>query len=254
VSHGAALLTPIDRVITRSEVPSKSPDAIGYFSGIAEEFHAGYDLPEFQDRLRVWRGVLERHAPRGGLALDMGCGTGVFSFQLAKLGSRVVGVDGGDEMVAFCERQRIENNVENVRFFQGRLPHIDETGLSGADLVVSSSVVEYVDDLDGTLALFARLLRPGGTLVISMPNATSLSRTYQRLKYRLKQHSDVYGLIKHYSSPRRLSKRLRRHGLTLLETHYYAHGTRLAQMAHKLRLSPRLTEDLFVAVFRKDGR
>lgn len=228
-------------------------DAVGYFSDNVEQFENLYKSPGFQERLRVWDVLLERYVTRGGLSLDIGCGAGVFSFRLAELGSRVVGIDGAPNMVAHCEAKRRERGLDGVRFALGRLPRIDEDGLRGADLVMSSSVVEYVEELDETLALFARLLKRGGILILSLPNAHSVSRNYQRLANRIRPRSDVYRYIRHFSSPRDLSRRLGPLGLTFEEAHYYTHFTRIARLGRKLRLPRRFTEDLFVAVFRKTG-
>jgi 2-polyprenyl-3-methyl-5-hydroxy-6-metoxy-1,4-benzoquinol methylase len=227
-------------------------DAVGYFSAGAQQFQRLYrDQPEFHERVRIWNALLDRYATRGGLSLDMGCGPGIFSFYLAEMGGRVVGIDGAPEMVELCEAQRRERGLENIRFVQARLPAVDEGDLANADLIISSSVVEYVDDLDATLALFIRLLRPGGVLVISMPNIVSLSRIHQRLKYKLTRTPDIYQHIRHFSSPGLLHRRIRRYGLALPEAHYYSHFTRLARLGRALRLPQVLTEDLFVAVFRK---
>jgi ubiquinone/menaquinone biosynthesis C-methylase UbiE len=227
-------------------------DAVGHFSGCVKEFHAYYeDRPEFRERLDLWYGLLDKYSVPGGSAIDMGCGTGVFSFYLAQRFGRVVGVDGAAEMVKFCEEQRHERGLENIRFVEGRLPALEETGLTNADLIISSSVVEYVEDLDGALALFARLLKPRSILILSMPNVFCLNRIYERLKYRLTGEPKIYRHILHFTSPGLLQKRLRHHGLMLEDARHYTHYTRLAKLGRRLRLPPPLTEDLFVAVCRK---
>jgi len=229
--------------------------AVGFFSENSRAFHANYEnAGEFKERLEVWDGILRRVVKPGGLAVDMGCGSGVFSFKLAELGSRVIGVDGATEMVSFCEAQRRDLNLSDVRFVQGTLPDVDTSEFGEADLVISSSVVEYVPDLDATLGLFARLLKSGSPLVISMPNAFSISRNHQRLKFRLTGQPEVYRYIKHFTSPRALSSRAARHDLVLEETHHYAHLTRTARLARLLGLPAALTADLFVCVFRKGSR
>ena len=227
-------------------------DALGHFSREVEQFHGYYqDRPEFLERLEIWHELLDRHFVRGGLSIDMGCGTGVFSFYLAEKEGRVIGIDGSPEMVEFCNAQRAERRLENVRFIVGMLPDLDETGLTSADLIIASSVVEYVDDLDPTLGLFARLLKTRGTLILSMPNKFCLNRVYERLKYRLRGEPQIYRYIRHFSSPVGLQRRIRRYHLALEEVRYYAHYTRLAKLTRMLRLPLPLTEDLFVAVFRK---
>ncbi|HLZ22624.1 MAG TPA: methyltransferase domain-containing protein [Ktedonobacterales bacterium] len=228
-------------------------DAVRYFSDNAQQFTQLYRAqPEFYaDRVRLWHQLLDRYAARGGRSIDMGCGPGVFSFYLADKGGTVVGIDGASDMVAACELQRRERGLLNITFLQARLPDVDEPELGEADLIISSSVVEYVEDLDATLALFSRLLRPGGALLISMPNITSVSRTLQRLKYKLLGTPEIYEYIRHFSSPGLLRRRVRPLGLTLVEAHYYTHFTRLAKLGRALRMPLALTEDLFVAAFRK---
>jgi 2-polyprenyl-3-methyl-5-hydroxy-6-metoxy-1,4-benzoquinol methylase len=227
-------------------------DAVGHFSGYAKQFHAYYqDRAEFAERLALWHELLDKYVVPGGFAIDMGCGTGVFSFYMAEKAGRVVGIDGAAGMVQFCEEQRRDRGLQNVRFSQGRLPAVDETGLTNADLLISSSVVEYVDDLDSCLGLFGRLLKPNGVMILSMPNVFSVSRTYERIKYRLTGEPKIYQHILHFTSPNALQRRVRRHGLMLEDARYYTHYTRAAKLARALRLPLPLTEDLFVAVFRK---
>jgi 2-polyprenyl-3-methyl-5-hydroxy-6-metoxy-1,4-benzoquinol methylase len=232
--------------------PDKPASAVGFFSDHAKEFRDMYRAqPEFHERLELWRGLLDRYAVADGFSVDMGCGPGIFSFYLAGKCRRVVAIDGASEMIALCEEQRRERGLENVEFSQGLLPNVDEAKLANADLLISSSVVEYVDDLDATLALFARALKPRGTLILSMPNLFSISRLQQRIKFRLTGDPEVYRHIKHFSSPRLLQRRVARLGLRCLEAHYYTHFTRLAKLARQAHLPRQLSEDLFVAVFRK---
>ncbi len=230
----------------------KVDDAVNHFSGYVSQFHAHYqDRPDFQERLDVWRELLDKYRVPRGLSIDMGCGTGVLSFELANRGGSVVGVDGAPEMVKFCEAQRSERGLDNIRFIEARLPSVDESDLTNADLIISSSVVEYVEDFDAVLALFSRLLGPRGTLILSMPNVFCINRVYERLKYKLTGEPHIYRHIRHFSSPRRLQMRTGPLGLGLEEVRYYAHFTRLARLTRRMRLPLSFTEDLFVAVLTK---
>ncbi|HVW30876.1 MAG TPA: methyltransferase domain-containing protein [Polyangiaceae bacterium] len=230
----------------------RNGDAVGFFSENAEMFHDLYRAqPEYLERVRIWNGLLDRHATPGGTSLDLGCGPGVFTFHLAKKGGRVVGVDGAADMIQRCRAQREQLGLENVEFVQARLPLVRESDFAPADLVISSSVVEYVDDLDAVLAQFARLTKAGGVVIVSMPNVASISRIFQRVKFKLTGDPEIYRHIKHFASPGSLRRRVARYGLRLLETEYYTHFTRISKLGHAVRLPKVLTEDLFVAVFRK---
>ena len=227
-------------------------DAVSHFTGYVKQFHDYYrDRPEFHERLGIWRELLDRYSVPGGVAIDMGCGTGIFSFYLADRGMRVLGVDGAPDMVKFCETQRVERGLDNVRFTEGRLPAVDESQFPPANLLISSSVVEYVPDLQGTLDLFARLVTDGGYVILSMPNVWCISRTYERLKYAVTGQPAIYKHILHFTSPGGLHARVRALGVSLVEARHYTHYTRLAKLTRAMRLPRPLTEDLFVAVFKK---
>ncbi len=228
------------------------PDSISLWSREANYLVSAYAHdPAFQERLRVWQKLLDNYAKPGMAALDMGCGSGVFSFYLAQRGLNVIGLDGSPAMLAICEAEKHRLGIENVRFLQGTLPNLEGIVLPQAQLIISSSVLEYIPALDETLELYARLLDPGGILILSMPNQFSIGRNYYRLKYRLRGKPEIYRYIKHFASPRVIGRKLQRYGLCLQESTYYAHSSRVAQLCYRLRLPAILSEDLFTAVLQK---
>jgi SAM-dependent methyltransferase len=96
-----------------------------------------------------------------GVALDAACGTGRCSRFLADRGHQVIGVDGSPEMLA-----RARLRVPTGEFVLGdlhRLP-IDDASV---DLVVCALALTHIRELAPVIAQFARVLRPGGSLVIS---------------------------------------------------------------------------------------
>ena len=102
--------------------------------------------------------------PAGKDVLDAGCGPGWYADWLAHHGARVAAVDLSRSMVELAakrlgERARIlRGDVTNLRAL-----FLDET----FDLILSSLVLHYLDDLSGVFAEWARVLRPNGTLVFS---------------------------------------------------------------------------------------
>ena len=96
-----------------------------------------------------------------GVALDAACGTGRFAEFLAKRGHQVIGVDSSPDMLAYARRR-----VPDGEFHVGeldRLPLPDDS----ADVIVCALALVHVPRLQPVLAEFARVLRPGGDLVIS---------------------------------------------------------------------------------------
>ncbi|MFD0469351.1 class I SAM-dependent methyltransferase [Nonomuraea thailandensis] len=96
-----------------------------------------------------------------GVALDAACGTGRFAAALAERGHRVIGVDSSPDMLALA-RERVPEGDFRLGDLRG-LPVPDDT----ADLVVCSLALTHAPSLDPVLAEFARVLRPGGHVVIA---------------------------------------------------------------------------------------
>jgi SAM-dependent methyltransferase len=96
-----------------------------------------------------------------GVALDAACGTGRFAEFLAKRGRQVIGVDSSPDMLARA-RQRVPEGEFHAAELD-RLPLPDDS----VDVIVCALALVHVPRLQPVLAEFARVLRPGGDLVIS---------------------------------------------------------------------------------------
>jgi SAM-dependent methyltransferase len=131
------------------------------------------DYPVGVQRLRLtMEAVLERlGALRGGL-VDLGCGGGELCLHAAGLGFEATGIDVAAGMIEEAERRAgglPEAARRRVRF---RVGDALASGLpaGSADAVTAVGLVEYLDGDDGFFAEAARLLRPGGVLVVSCRN------------------------------------------------------------------------------------
>lgn len=96
-----------------------------------------------------------------GRALDACCGTGRHAAHLTGRGWDVVGVDATHEMLEVARAK-----VPGARFEQGDV--LDLPLADGAvDLAVCSLALTHVPDLAAALASLARVVRPGGTVVVA---------------------------------------------------------------------------------------
>ena len=104
-------------------------------------------------------------AGRGALdALDVGCGTGFLTFELAARGHHVTGVDFAPAMIAEARRKAVERSLaipfeeadaEQLRFTSGSF-----------DLVISRHLLWTLPHPEAAIDEWMRVLRPGGRLVV----------------------------------------------------------------------------------------
>jgi SAM-dependent methyltransferase len=136
------------------------------------DFQAGYGAwaptydttPNPLTRLEetVVRELIDRVPP--GRALDAACGTGRHTRYLAAKGHRVVGVDGSAAMLAVARAQ-----LPGVEFRTGDLAALPAQTAS-ADLAVCALALCHFPDLTGPMRELARVVRPGGRVLISDPH------------------------------------------------------------------------------------
>ena len=111
------------------------------------------------ERSAVWS-MLEPLPP--GRALDAACGTGRHAQRLCELGHDVVGVDTSPEMLA-----RAAANAPSAAFIRADLREVPAAD-ARFDLVICGLALSHLDDIAPALRELARVLRPGGRMVISV--------------------------------------------------------------------------------------
>jgi 2-polyprenyl-6-hydroxyphenyl methylase/3-demethylubiquinone-9 3-methyltransferase len=108
----------------------------------------------------------------GKRALDVGCGAGLLTEPLARLGAEVTGVDAAAENIAVAREHAVGAGLA-IDYRAGELARL---GLGQFDLVTAMEVLEHVADKTTFVAELARHLAPGGLLVLSTPNRTARAR------------------------------------------------------------------------------
>jgi SAM-dependent methyltransferase len=119
-------------------------------------------------RIRLRR-VLPATAGQYPRILDAGCGSGVFSFELAKRhrGAQVVGIDSDPQLVKRASEIARRAGLSNCRFEEGDVTQLDYD--ADFDLVVSVDNFEHVEDDVTAMRTLLGALKPGGTLVTHVP-------------------------------------------------------------------------------------
>lgn len=121
--------------------------------------------------INLWNEHVARYAfaarlSRGRRVLDIGCGTGYGSAELASNAASVIGIDLAANAVDFA---RQTYPLRNLKWLQGSataLPFRD----ASFDLVVAFEVIEHLQEQQKLIDEARRLLAPGGQFIVSTPN------------------------------------------------------------------------------------
>jgi len=148
----ASIVHAIDRLMPRPRVGGR-------------ESSGAYFLWEYG----IARGILESYGDRfgdleGARVLDIGCGLGGKTVAYAEAGARVTGVDIKTHNIARCV-EFAHARRDDVIFLAGdaeRLPFAEGT----FDLVFANDSLEHFGDPEGALRELARVLKPGGSIIL----------------------------------------------------------------------------------------
>lgn len=132
-------------------------------------------------RLAYLRDVALRHfggapaAPLAGrTALDLGCGGGLATAPLARMGARVTGADASAEAIGAARAHAASAGIE-IEFEETTAEALSASGRT-FDLIVAFEIVEHVSDVAGFLSATASLVKPDGLAVLSTINRTAKAR------------------------------------------------------------------------------
>ncbi|WP_010255664.1 class I SAM-dependent methyltransferase [Myroides injenensis] len=111
--------------------------------------------------------LIESFSNAKGKLLDIGCGTGDFIFEANKRGWKVCGFEPNASASSLAKEKGLSllESTENI----------DSNSL---DVVTMWHVLEHVHDLDKQIRELYRLLKPGGNLIIAVPNYNSYDAKY----------------------------------------------------------------------------
>jgi ubiquinone/menaquinone biosynthesis C-methylase UbiE len=126
----------------------------------------------YEQELRA-QTVLELLAVKPGeRVLDIGCGNARDITRIAERGGEVVGVDNSPGMVEAARQELERMGLSGITLQVGDATSLDFADAS-FDKVLCSEVIEHIPDAAQALREMRRVLRPGGSLVLSTPNKGS---------------------------------------------------------------------------------
>ena len=147
-------------------------DEIARFSAQAEQWwdHDGPFAPLHRLnplRLRYIREGVKKSFD-GLRVLDVGCGGGLLSEPMARLGAHVVALDASEATINVARHHARTQELE----IDYRVGTVDQIHDESFDLILNMEVVEHVDDVETFISSCARCLKPDGVMFLSTINRT----------------------------------------------------------------------------------
>ena len=162
--------------------------------------HAGF-VP------RLAAGIVERLAPSAGeRILDVGCGDGALTIELAATGARIVGVDSSPEMVAGARARGLDARVMDARAL---------TFDRDFDAVFSNAALHWIREPDLLLAGVRRALVPGGRFVAEFGGHGCVAAITVALRAVLRQRGILAEWPWYFPTPAEYQRRLEAHGFSV---------------------------------------
>lgn len=171
--------------------------ATTFFTEDTERFAANYARkPSFNDRLSLFQAAVQRSAPAPAKVLDFGCGPGVIALAVSRLGYDVLGTDGSAGMVGRANAVAAAAGLGRLRFelVDATSTHFPDQSF---DVIICSSVLEYLPQDMAVLGRLVDSLKMGGSLLVSVPNAWSLIGIAERSLRWLRRFRRV-GMGRHF--------------------------------------------------------
>jgi 2-polyprenyl-6-hydroxyphenyl methylase/3-demethylubiquinone-9 3-methyltransferase len=164
--------------------PSLDPSEVEKFSAMAAEWWnpngkfgvlhvfnpVRLQLIKEQVTARLGRDPLERRPFEGLRFLDIGCGGGLLSEPMARLGAAVVGVDPSERNIKTASVHRDEMELE-IDYRVGTAEDLAAAG-ERFDVILNMEVIEHVADPRAFTATCASMLKPGGLMFVATLNRT----------------------------------------------------------------------------------
>ena len=170
----------------RPHIPSIDPDEVAKFTAMAADWWNPKGkfrpLHKFNPvRLGFIRDTVENHfgldrgqrRPFEGMRfLDIGCGGGLISEPMARLGASVTGVDASDANIKTAMTHAHQSGLE-IDYRAGTVEGLAAAGEPAFDVVLNLEVVEHVANPDAFLINCASLVKPGGLMILATINRTA---------------------------------------------------------------------------------
>lgn len=161
---------------------SQKQHVTAYYNTVAEDYDTQFyqkpdPYPTLRYRHNYFLELIDAESfPPGAKALDIGCGPGELSFDLARRSFETIGMDISAQMIDICRAKQARlAPAAPVTFTIGDIEHLPYPDAS-FDCITAAGVVEYLTGDEGWAVELHRVLKPGGILVLNVTNTLAIRR------------------------------------------------------------------------------
>jgi len=182
-----------------------------FYDRFAQEFDSKMNMYDTRKRLSVVFDELLPEDLAGKKLLDGGCGTGWFSQKAVQRGAETYSMDVGDNLLekvkSKCNSHLVVGSILDIPFQDNFF-----------DVIVSSEVIEHTPFPLKAIEEFARVLKPGGVIVVTTPNKLWYFAIYLAQLFKLRPYQG----LENWVSPFKLRSTFEKNGLAV-EKHMGIH-------------------------------
>ena len=181
-------------------------DKMYFFETFASDFDSKMNMYDTNKRIHVIFNALLTENIEGKKLLDAGCGTGWFSAKAVERGADVTSMDLGEQLLdqvkKKCRSTTICGSILEMPFPNNTF-----------DIVISSEVIEHVPDPIKAIHEMHRVLKPGGSLVLTTPNKLWFFAIWIANTFKLRPYEG----LENWLSQRRLKSTLKSCGFDIIQ-------------------------------------
>jgi len=148
-------------------MPAHDDSSIRSWNAVADDWIAHADTNDYRNFFLLPLMLRMLGDVAGRTILDLGCGEGGYSRELARRGARVTGVDGSERLVTVA-RERAHSERVDVQYVCANASALQDIGNESFDFVVAAMSLMDVEDYPAAVREAYRILVAGGELLMSI--------------------------------------------------------------------------------------
>ena len=176
-------------------MPVQDDSSTRSWDAVADEWISHADTNDYRNAFLMPNMLAMLGDVAGLKVLDLGCGEGGYSRELAQRGASVVGVDGSKRLIEAARERALASNVA-VDFRCANANSLDDLPSASFDRVLASMSLMDVEDYPGTIAETTRVLRSGGELLMSITHPCFQTRASRWFKDG--EGQSLFFIVDHY--------------------------------------------------------